>query len=173
VPLPPFLSPTLPPAFVLVEPPLIPLPLSPTLPGAFQATDSRYICLALDHFANNSSPKDDVLEPSSHKRKRDVSPMPPVNRSAEPSSSKPPQNPSSPLTGTATPKKSVSLNEYKKRKHTTAPSNGPVTPTLSKVQPSYVVAESSPRQSEKANSETAKSKDDHVDAKVFAEKSQS
>jgi hypothetical protein len=64
------------------------------------------------------------------------------------------------------------LNEYKKRKHTTVQPNGPVTPTLSKAQPSYVVAESSPRQPEKANSETAKSKDGHVDAKVFAEKSQ-
>jgi hypothetical protein len=154
------------------EPPVIPLPLSPTLPGAFQATDSRYVCLALDHFANNSSPKDDLLEPSAQKRKRDVSPMPPVNRFTESSSSKPPQNSSSPVAATGTPKKSVSLNEYKKRKHTTAPPNGPVTPTLSKTQPSYVVAESSPRQPEKANSETVKSKDEHVDAKVFAEKSQ-
>ena len=152
--------------------PLIPLPLSPTLPGAFQATGSRYIPPALDPFTNISSPKDDVPDPPPQKRKRDVSPIPSLNRS-ESSSRKALPTSSSPPTSTATPKKSVSLNEYKKRKHTTASSNGPVTPTLSKVQPSYVATEASPRQPDKTNSETAKNREDHNDAKVYAEKSQS
>jgi hypothetical protein len=73
-------------------------------------------------------------------------------------------------------KKSVSLNEYKKRKNNAASSSpGPLTPTLQKILPSDIT--DSPRQPAKDNSESpsyanTKPKDEIQEAKAFAEKSQ-
>jgi hypothetical protein len=69
-------------------------------------------------------------------------------------------------TPTSTPRKSVSLNEYKMRKSAAAPAS-PVTPTFPKTQPGYL---DSPRQSEKLDSPSKPNSADQ--AQAFAEKSQ-
>jgi hypothetical protein len=152
------LSPTLPPAFCIDEPPLIPIPLSPTLPGAFQRTEKSN---AFVSNANFRKPTDGNSSPSGQKRKRDeTTPPQSINDTPSDESRK---SPPPPATST-TPKKSVSLNEYKKRRNTTTTPNGPLTPTLQKTQPSY--ATDSPRQPD------MKPKDEHLEAKAFADKSQ-
>jgi len=158
----------LPSAFALDDSLIIPLPLSPTLPGAFQGErNSGYGYFPYQHVNSRSS------SPSRQKRKRDDSPpLPPPNKpSKEPllnmasrKSPPPPVSTSTPLT-----KKSVSLNEYKKRRGTVAAQSSPVTPTLPKSQPSYVM--DSPHQSGQLGSQ-ANTKPTDLDAKSLAEISQ-
>lgn len=144
--------------FCIDEPPLIPLPLSPTLPGAFQRTERSNSFI---WHANFRKLTDGNSSPSGQKRKRDETTTPQsINDTPSDESRKSPPPP----TTSTTPKKSVSLNEYKKRKNTTNTPDGPLTPTLQKTQPSYVT--DSPRQPD------TKPKDEHLEAKAFADKSQ-
>ena len=172
--LPSILSPTLPSIFAFEQSSIIPIPLSPTLPGAFQHVTK-----------SDPPPSSSPLNPSQNdptasverKRKRNdnipvqenkVDEMPPVPNKTK-------KSPPPPIQSTTTPtsaKKSVSLNEYKKRKN--ASSNGPLTPTFQKVHPSEI---DSPRQahhdkSESPSSVATKSIDKIADAKSFTEKSQ-
>src|SRR5579859_8149817 len=170
--LPSILSPTLPSIFAVDQVSIIPIPLSPTLPGAFQD-------IAKPDVPRSSSP----LNPSqtssttSTERKRkpnDSAPVKDKHQDNETIPKKIKKSPPPPIHSTTpnSAKKSVSLNEYKKRKN--ASSNGPLTPTLQKVLPSEV---DSPRQAHHENSESpssnaTKSTDKIADAKSFTEKSQ-
>ena len=152
------MSPTLPPEFCIDEPPLIPLPLSPTLPGAFQQTEkyNPFLCGANFRKLNDGA---SIL--SRQKRKRDETTPPQSLNDTPPDKSR--KSPPPAITS-STPKKSVSLNEYKKRKNTTSTPNGPLTPTLQKTHPLFV--NDSPHQPD------TKPKDENLEAKAFADKSQ-
>src|SRR5271170_7640814 len=161
--LPSLLSPSLPPQFCMDDPPLIPQPLSPTLPGAFEPSDKSAspASLALSNASSGQKRKRDDMEPlppSDDKSANNTLPTK-VSRKSPP-----------PPLASATPKKSVSLNEYKKRKNTTASSNGPLTPTLQKTQPSYI--ESPRQQQDKPDLQGTLAKDENAEAKAFTDKSQ-
>jgi hypothetical protein len=154
--------------FCVDEPPLIPLPLSPTLPGAFQNSEKSNSLN--DNPDSRRLAKDTNTSSPGQKRQRGEIPSSQGNRDSE---SPPDKASNSPLSATnsATPKKLVSLNEYKKRKTTTTDTpNGPLTPTLPKTHPSYVV--DSPRQPDKSDLQATKTRDENQDAKAFADKSQ-
>lgn len=155
--------------FCVDEPPLIPLPLSPTLPGAFQQleksdllsdnTDYRRLTANASINSPGQKRKRDVISPSHNNRDSDIA-LDNVSKKSP-----------FPATDSSTPKKLVSLNEYKKRKTTSASTpNGPLTPTLSKTHPSYVI--DSPRQPDKSDLQSTKTRDENQDAKTFADKSQ-
>jgi len=168
--LPLILSPTLPSIFAFEETSIIPIVLSPTLPGAFQHVSKP---------EQPSSPSNttEIDPPTSTDRKRkrtDITPVKEGKQIDEVTPSKVRKSPPPPIHSTTpnSAKKSVSLNEYKKRKN--ASSNGPLTPTLQKTLPSEV---DSPRQahhdkSQSPSSNATKSTDKTAEAKLFTEKSQ-
>jgi hypothetical protein len=103
--------------------------------------------------------------PSGQKRKRDDDSPSQQNHSIEDGrSNKVSRKSPPPAITSSTPKKSVSLNEYKKRKNNSTSSNGPLTPTFQKTQHSYVV--DSPRQPD------TKPRDANLDADALNDKSQ-
>ena len=103
--------------------------------------------------------------PSGQKRKRDDT-SPPQNKTLQETPKVSRKSPPPPI-ASATPKKSVSLNEYKKRKNTSSSATSPLTPTLPKTQPPYAV--DSPHPSDKGST---KPKGENLDANAFADKSQ-
>jgi hypothetical protein len=128
----------------------------------FQEHLTRYKSLTPSIISNVSK---SAPVPTGTKRKRaDSSPVPQERPSNRNSSSPLSTIKASPQPGT--PKKSLSLSDYKKRKINSA-TNDPLTPTLQSDRPSY--STDSPRPTDK--SKKSQSRDENLQVKLFADKS--